>query len=992
MPPTSGTHKAPPQGYLHPDPSAVGAWCRARITPGAVYVAPSAAARRLALRTLAANGGTTLGITVTSRSNFVSLLETRAGLPKLHAVSPSLARFLLADAARAAKVPLFEDGRPPRGAIDSLARLARDLRANAVTPERYAECGGDPRAADACRRYEAERTRLGLADDLDRLTRLVKHGVPRIPIVIEEPAINDCLTRDLYRAMAADASSLHVGVTDFGAGNGESALVARLRALGVEFTADEDVPGAARTSTISAIGGAGMYDEIELVARRILALLRANPSLRASDVLAVAPSSQYLEFLHRALATLGVPVSSPRRLPLLDVPIVEALLSAMRMLANPAEDDAEHGLALLGSPYVGLTLRRGDRLARELVLKGRGAMRSWSALAVREHGVAFSTLAVDVPALADRLTGRRAPHDFAVVLSSLALKYRFLSSGRRANLAAGRDEAVRIDQQGWEAMVVAVQELNEALHVAGRSKLSAAEWLAELTEVLADAQVRVEAKALDGVHLSMAGAGLPAASHVFALGWREGLVPRRVREDPLLPDRVKQALSADGAMFRLAADRVELEREKRERVVRAARESLVVSWPATGDEGEAMLPSFYMDDLGIGESQRVTRSVGDTTWPIALGAGRGERLARVTVLARHRPAAALGQELATVRQTLGSVTAAERAAYEGERCASQKVSVGPAFRERLAPLARSMSASQARMLAHCAFEHFGRKRLDVTPLVRPALDLPTIGGIIHTVLATIGRAGFEADNVEELFEQEWERRIGNGLDADVAEPFERERVLADLRDLIEAERATLAAGDAKPMYFELAFGMPEDDEEERDRESIREPIELKLPDGAPIPTTMLRGSIDRVDVVIRDGKRYGVAIDYKSGKGESYMKDTEDLADFQLPIYYEALRAFGIEPVGALYVGVASAERHGVIRDDFADAFGARDMRSVKKAGAEDFAMYMAARVEELRQQVTKLARGEIEVRPRKGDCKYCDLRPVCRIGTFGVGGANGEE
>lgn len=989
MPPTSGTPKAPPQGYLDPDPSAVGAWCRARITPAAVYVAPSAAARRLALRTLASNGAATLGITVTSHGNLVALLETRAGLPKLRTISPTLERLLLADAARAAKLPLFEDPRPPRGAIDSLTRLVRDLRANRVSPERYAECGGDPRAADAFRRYEVARAKLALADDADRLTRIVKHGIPAIPVVIEEPAINDCLTRDLYRAIAADAASLHVGVTDCGADGATAPIVSRLRALGVEL---EFVSGAVAKPAMSAIGGAGMYDEIELVARSILALLRAKPAMRASDVLAVAPSSQYLELLHRALATLGVPVSTPRRLAVLDVPVVDALLSAARMLANPAEDSAERGLALLGTPYVGLKLRRADRLARDLVLKGRGAMRSWSTLPVTEHRGAFSALARDVPVLADRLSGRHVPHDFAVVLSSLALKYRFLSSGRRANLAAGRDEAVRIDQQGWDAMVDAVQELDDALRAAGRTKLSAGEWLAELTEVLADAQVRVEAKAMDGVHLNLAGAGLPAASHVFASGWREGLVPRRVREDPLLPDRVKQALNAEGAMFRLAADRVDLEREKRERVVRAARESLVVSWPATGDEGEAVLPSFYLDDLGIAESRRVTRSVGDTTWPVALGVGRGERLARVTVLAKHRAASTLGDELAAVRGTLGSMTAAERAAYDGERCASQKVPVSDSFRGQLAPLARSMSASQANMLVHCAFEHFGRKRLDVTALVAPALDASTIGRIIHAVLATVGRAGFEADGIDGVFEREWTRSVGGGFDADPSEPFHRERVRADIRALVDAERATLAGGEAKPMHFELAFGMPEDDEEQRDRESIREAIELKLPDGAPIPTTMLRGSIDRVDVVVRDGKRYGIAIDYKSGKGDSYMKETEDLADFQLPIYCEALRVFGIEPVGAIYVGVASAVRHGVVRDDFADAFGVREMKSVKKPRAEEFSMYMAARVDELRRQVARLASGEIEVRPRKGDCKYCDLRPVCRIGTFGVGGANGEE
>jgi hypothetical protein len=29
-------------------------------------------------------------------------------------------------------------------------------------------------------------------------------------------------------------------------------------------------------------------------------------------------------------------------------------------------------------------------------------------------------------------------------------------------------------------------------------------------------------------------------------------------------------------------------------------------------------------------------------------------------------------------------------------------------------------------------------------------------------------------------------------------------------------------------------------------------------------------------------------------------------------------------------------------------------------------------------------------VRPRKDDCAFCELRPVCRVGTFG--GGSGDE
>jgi hypothetical protein len=112
----------------------------------------------------------------------------------------------------------------------------------------------------------------------------------------------------------------------------------------------------------------------------------------------------------------------------------------------------------------------------------------------------------------------------------------------------------------------------------------------------------------------------------------------------------------------------------------------------------------------------------------------------------------------------------------------------------------------------------------------------------------------------------------------------------------------------------------------------------------------------------------------------------EEMADFQLPIYCEVLPLFGIEPVGAVYLGIASGERYGVVRSDFADAFRPADAKGVKVYEPAAFADYMTGRQIALRREIGRVARGELETRPRNDDCGYCDLRPVCRIGTFGVG------
>jgi hypothetical protein len=224
-------------------------------------------------------------------------------------------------------------------------------------------------------------------------------------------------------------------------------------------------------------------------------------------------------------------------------------------------------------------------------------------------------------------------------------------------------------------------------------------------------------------------------------------------------------------------------------------------------------------------------------------------------------------------------------------------------------------------------------------------------------------------------------------DAHVA--FERRILHTSLTELVAREWAHLDASGSRAAYFELSFGM---DDEGRDPASLPEGLAVPLPAGTPISHSTLRGSIDRVDVIERGGKRYGVAIDYKSGKGERYGVELEEMADFQLPIYCEVLPLFGIEPVGAVYLGIGSGERYGVVRSDFAgDFLPAEGSRGVRVLAPDEYQQFMLKRQVALRDQIVRLARGQLRTKPRNDDCGYCDLRPVCRIGTFGVGGIPDE-
>lgn len=364
---------------LHDDPSAVADWCAGFAGEGTVYVAPSAAARRRLLRGMTAAGGVTIGLRATTRGRLVELLEGVAGLAPPRMLTAPLARLLTADAGHRAGVPLFEDvARVPAGAVDALGRLIVQLRLNAVTPAGYAAAGGDARAAAAYERFEAARTRLGFADDAERVARVIAHGVPALPFVFEELSLPHAVAASLFAHVAARASSLHVGASAF-----EGADPAWLgRQVDASAFAIERRTSPRAMPARAALGGVGMRDEVELVAREMLALLlrpaRPRDAVRPGDLLGVAPTATYLTLLHEACARLGIPVASPRRVAVSEVPVVRALLEAFTLLADEVQDTNARGLAILRTPYAGLSLRRQDRLTRQLTRAGLGAMRSLS--------------------------------------------------------------------------------------------------------------------------------------------------------------------------------------------------------------------------------------------------------------------------------------------------------------------------------------------------------------------------------------------------------------------------------------------------------------------------------------------------------------------------------------------------------------------------------------------------------------------------------------
>lgn len=973
--------------FVAKDPARVAAWCHERLVPGALFVAPSAAARQSARRAVLGDAGVAVGARIVSSAGLLDAIEARAVLGPLPAIGEVLSRLLLVDAGRAARVPLFGDA-TPSGAVHALGRLIGHLRLNGVSPDTYRAAGGDTRAADACARYESQRTRLGCADEADRLLRATK-AMPRMgTVVLQDPAVSNTLQAGLFAALVERADSVSVGIPDLSdvappAPCGPAATArAFFRGLGIPESTDGSL--AARPG-ILALSGVGSDGEVALVARHILKLLRGGTP--AASILGVAPQAGYLERLHEVCARIGVPVASPRRVAVLDVPLVRTLLGVFGATADAKEDTAERGLGFLGTPYLGLSQRLHDSVHRRLTIAGRGSLRSWKGHARLPAKHTTNQLATSIETMAATLAQPQAPSALATIASRLVLDFGFLASARRHHLFAGRDDAVRADQQAWEVVQAAFDEVDEAFKVVGRRKVAAGEWLAEVTSALQAESVRLDHRGVQGVHLTVAGAGLPATEHVFAVGWREGVFPRRPREEPFLPDAVKAALNVGGARLSLTADRAAQEEERRDRIVRAARHHLTVSWPQVATDGTPQLRSFFAEDIGVPDA--APAAVGETTWPLDLASDGAERLARAAVLLWHRREGEIGDERRALNSVVSDLGEDEARSLRGERHAPQRIEVPADLVESVRRRAEHQSASQANTLARCLYAHFGEKRLEVAALAAPEMGVMERGGIAHRVLADLALGGgFDPERAAGLFDKWWPVAVPAHLVDDAETAFEGGVLRAQVVHLAAVERDLLAQVNARPELIEFAFGMPPQDDQRRDPHSIAEGVVYALPEGSPIRSVTLRGAVDRVDVAEVDGVRYGVAIDYKGGKAESYGKKLEALVDFQLPIYCEVLRRVGIEPVGAVFLGVASAERYGLIREDVAGQFLDAGHKGVRRLPREAFERRLAASLGAFAALAAKAAVPEVVVQPRDDECEWCQLASLCRIGTFGVGGS----
>ncbi len=495
-----------------------------------------------------------------------------------------------------------------------------------------------------------------------------------------------------------------------------------------------------------------------------------------------------------------------------------------------------------------------------------------------------------------------------------------------------------------------------------------------------------------------------AFREVYALGLSERVFPARLREDPLLFEEDRRALSA---LLPTNDDRAHEERLSLLPVVGAARDRLVLSYPRMDAEvARPRVPSFYaldllravtgalpdVDEMIFGAAER-----GDARleWPAPRDPDRAldvfERdLSELQVFLARPPEARKGRARWLLEENPFLASALRTRWRRQDRAWFHEADglVGPNEVVRAELAARSLKArpyspSALQHYAACPLRFFffsvlGLEHREAREEVE-TLDPITRGELFHDVMAkflhamrarrTLPIPTSALDDalalLKELFTRE-ARDVAARIEPTVPTIFESDRdaVLDDLERVVRDE--FIRAAPFTPQYADLAFGLGGQGRPHRDPRSVPDPV--VLPGGF-----LLRGAIDSVEVS-QNGLELRVT-DYKTGKVPTIPSASDRASAFFVTGQGEVLQPMLYALAAEALRGVVFTEQQEVVasRLFYATKRGAFAEQTV---GIDDDSKRRGRAVLEAIDGA--LVGGFLPAFPREEACKLCDARPCC--------------
>ena len=670
------------------------------------------------------------------------------------------------------------------------------------------------------------------------------------------------------------------------------------------------------TDNVTVINADKLENECDAVARQIKALVRSD-KYRCRDVAVVyRQDEKYRKALVRSIKKYDLPLFEDRRQPVASQPLICFVRNLLSICSEGYNSD--YIFRFIKTGLLGFSEEEIAELENYVFIwdiKGRQWLKDFTANPEGFGGTfgekqqaklkLINNLREKITTLTEKV---RSEISDATGKKKAEIIYRFLRESHADDRL--RDYALLLEGQGlnelateqeqvWDVLMEILHELAESV---GERYISVKRFSELLEIVVSSKSLGKLPDGYDEVSICSADRMLTkSAKVVFLVGMNTGIFPLQKTQGGIFSSHEMKKL--ENAGLEIGDDARKLALDERficYNALSSATEKICLSYSTSGDGKEILTESECVRQVKaiFPNCTRINTSCQDISELIESQQSAFELMAKRWQLTDGKTMA-LKSFFADKAEYKGRLASIERAVSDKDFAIESKDVAMSLFGKNM-----YLSASKLEVYSKCPFMYFCRYGLNANPREKASLDARMGGNVVHHVLEKL-LAEYKGKEFLKLSQTEIDERIkfhlndymhlymGGGEDMPLRFNYLYWRMFKILKHLFE--RITMEFGDSdfEPCDFELSV----------DRNSNVKPFTVELEEGS----VELKGKIDRVDKMDKDGKRYIRIVDYKTGTKTFDLSDVFCGMNMQMLLYLISIWRGGSEfyegitPAGILY-------------------------------------------------------------------------------------------
>ncbi|CEK20666.1 PD-(D/E)XK nuclease family protein [Chthonomonas calidirosea] len=739
-----------------------------------------------------------------------------------------------------------------------------------------------------------------------------------------------------------------------------------------------------------------VYMEAEMVARAFQNLHDTGKYQWSDFAVVVRNVQAYAPTLVSVFERYGVPIGTFGGEPVAENPLIRSLITFLDIVRHDWPRDAV--LTFFKSSYTQPSYEEVERLRLLANEKGiRQGKEEWAAL--------LPDLAPSSAQLLDTMLNRSERLLQAQSVQHLAEEIEILLEdfGLKEAIALGEPLQQRRDQEACRVAMETLYSMADMMHLTDREQMPFGDFVERLISAWHNSTV-VVGLGEDQVWISE-----PYDIHqrrprvVAVMGLLERLFPRRLTENPFLPDAVRRRLYEQTGLYLAPREaRVNEERLLFYLAVTAPSERLILSYPRSSGEADT-LPSFYLEEVKQALESRpellhvISRRLADVA-PRSEDAGSWrERLLNLCV-PLFDPAVS-EERRAEVQTMVKRLCAENLSAVELLRAVAESRFLPPlprveeeTTRTWIREKTRRCSLAELEVYALCPFRHFLQYRLQLRVNIQTSfamLQAKLLRDVLYRAFSELSVA--DGQPLEEaLLEKALKAELQN-LVADISPHRKRllwQGLMRLLKAIADKEQFYSRCLPLQPLYFRLAFGVPHANSAMYDPNSSAQPLIIPDPQGGE--PLALYGVVDRIDREANGD--FVFLMDYTTAPPPSLSDITSGKA-IRWPLMMLALeRLFGMK-VGGLCIDFAAQNARTRLFRTSRVAFQRFKLIPEREKGDqvqplndEQYKAMQQAAIESAIHHANAMRQGYVAARPGT-HCRFCPYSDICRTTPQGHDG-----